>query len=77
MLQESECLDPGSTRVHYSCSGRIVDIFKSLGCKVDLPTTAEREKAGMSLADAKINKRAVLKAPVTYPKPKSRGPVKR
>jgi DNA-directed RNA polymerase I subunit RPA49 len=52
-------------------------MFKSLGCKVDLPTTAEREKAGMSLADAKTNKRAVLKAPVTYPKPKSRGPVKR
>ncbi len=56
---------------------RIGDMFKSLGCKVDVPSPAEREKAGMSLSDAQKNKKAVLKAPVEFPKIKRKGPVKR
>lgn len=56
---------------------RIGDIFKSLGAKVDIPSPKDREKAGLSFADAQKNKKAILKAPVEFPKPKRRGPVKR
>ncbi|KAL7422188.1 DNA-directed RNA polymerase I subunit rpa49 [Cryptotrichosporon argae] len=56
---------------------KVAEVFKSLGCKVDLPSTAERERLGLSLDDAKKQRRAVLRAPVQYPKPKLRGPAKR
>ncbi|KAK4689942.1 DNA-directed RNA polymerase I subunit RPA49, partial [Tremellales sp. Uapishka_1] len=56
---------------------KIGDIYKSLGCSVDAPSPAEREKMGVSAAEALKLKRAVLKAPVVYPKIKMRGPVKR
>lgn len=44
---------------------------------MDVLSVAEREKRGMSLQEAQANKRAVLKAPVKYPKIGRRGPVKR
>lgn len=56
---------------------RVGDMFKSLGCNVDVPSPAEREKAGLSLAEAQKNKKAVLKAPVEFPQIKRRGLVKR
>lgn len=55
---------------------RITDMFKSLGCTVELPTPAEREKMGISLEQARQQRRANLKAPVKYPKTKRRGPAK-
>lgn len=56
---------------------RVVDMFKSLGCNVDLPTPAEREKMGIKLADANKFRKATLKAPLKFPKTKRRGPAKR
>lgn len=55
---------------------RITDIFKSLGCTVDLMSPAEREKLGLSQQAAKDQRRAVLKAPVKFPKIKTRGPAR-
>lgn len=52
-------------------------MFKSLGCNVDLPTPAEREKMGIKLADANKFRKATLKAPLKFPKTKRRGPAKR
>ena len=52
-------------------------MFRSLGCRVEVASSIEREKAGLSLSEAQKNKMAVLKAPVIFPKPKRRGPVKR
>jgi DNA-directed RNA polymerase I subunit RPA49 len=52
-------------------------MYKMLGCSVELPTTAEREQLGLSLAEAQKQRRAVLKAPVKFPKTKRRGPAKR
>ncbi|KAL1411208.1 DNA-directed RNA polymerase I subunit rpa49 [Vanrija albida] len=56
---------------------KITDMFKSLGCSADLASPAEREKLGVSQADAAKLRRAVLKAPVKFPKIKRRGPTKR
>lgn len=56
---------------------KVTDMFKSLGCSADLASTAEREKLGVSQADAAKLRRAVLKAPVKFPKIKRRGPTKR
>ncbi|EJT47276.1 hypothetical protein A1Q1_03905 [Trichosporon asahii var. asahii CBS 2479] len=56
---------------------KVVDMFKSLGCNVDLPTPAEREKMGIKLADANKFRKATLKAPLKFPKTKRRGPAKR
>jgi DNA-directed RNA polymerase I subunit RPA49 len=56
---------------------RVQVIFKSLGCAVDVASVAEREKMGITLQEAQANKRAVLKAPVQFPKTRTRGPVKR
>jgi DNA-directed RNA polymerase I subunit RPA49 len=56
---------------------RITVVLKSLGCAVDVASVAEREKMGMTLQEAQANKRAVLKAPVKFPKIGRRGPVKR
>lgn len=55
---------------------KVGDYYKSLGCSVDLPTPAEREKMGISLSKAQENRRANLKAPVKFPKTKRRGPAK-
>jgi DNA-directed RNA polymerase I subunit RPA49 len=52
-------------------------MYKSLGCTVDVATPAEREKLGLTMEEARKAKRAVLKAPVTFPKTKRRGPVRR
>lgn len=64
-------------RVHCANSIRVADMFKSLGCTVDLPTPAEREKMGLKLADANKFRKATLKAPLKFPKTKRRGPAKR
>lgn len=58
-------------------SSRVTDMFKSLGCAVDLPSPAEREKMGIKLADANKFRKATLKAPLRFPKTKRRGPAKR
>lgn len=55
---------------------RITDLFKALGCSVDMPGPAERENLGISVAEAQQQRRATLKAPVKYPKTKRRGPAK-
>jgi DNA-directed RNA polymerase I subunit RPA49 len=52
-------------------------MYKSLGCQVEIPTPAEREKLGLSMSEAQKARRAVLKAPVKFPKTKMRGPAKR
>ena len=51
---------------------RLVDVFKSLGCKMSVLTASEREQLGMSATDAQKQQRAVLKAPVVYPRIKRR-----
>lgn len=56
---------------------RVADMFKSLGCNVDLPTPAEREKMGIKLTEANRYRKATLKAPLKFPKTKRRGPAKR
>ncbi|WRT66971.1 uncharacterized protein IL334_003936 [Kwoniella shivajii] len=57
--------------------GKITTMYKSLGCTVNLATPAEREKQGLSMADAGAQRKAVLVAPVVFPKTKRRGPAKR
>lgn len=44
---------------------------------MDVASVAEREKKGITLQEAQANKRAVLKAPVKFPRVGRRGPVKR
>lgn len=56
---------------------RIADMYKTLGCVVEVASPAERERLGISMAEATKAKKATLKAPVKYPKIKRRGPVKR
>ena len=56
---------------------RVVTVYKSLGCKVEIPIAAEREKAGISAAEASQNKKAVLKAPVEFPRDRIRGQTRR
>jgi DNA-directed RNA polymerase I subunit RPA49 len=51
-------------------------MFQGLGCKVEILTPEQREKKGISIAEARNNKRAILKAPVVFPRPKT-GPVRR
>jgi len=46
-------------------------LFKSLGCKITKLSDRERAKLGISESSA-IEKRAVLSAPVEFPKPKTR-----
>ncbi|OCF31519.1 hypothetical protein I316_06922 [Kwoniella heveanensis BCC8398] len=58
-------------------TAKISDMYKNLGCSVNLATPAEREKQGLTLAQASAAKKAVLVAPVTFPKIKRRGPAKR
>ncbi|KLT40443.1 RNA polymerase I associated factor, A49-like protein [Cutaneotrichosporon oleaginosum] len=55
---------------------KVGEFYKSLGCSVELPSPAEREKLGLSLSQAQERRRAALKAPVKYPKTKRRGPAK-
>ncbi|WWD01572.1 hypothetical protein V866_008517 [Kwoniella sp. B9012] len=55
----------------------VENMFKNLGCSVNIATPADREKQGISLAEASKTKKAVLKAPVVFPKIKRRGPAKR
>ncbi|BEJ15555.1 hypothetical protein CspHIS471_0501600 [Cutaneotrichosporon sp. HIS471] len=55
---------------------KIGEFYKSLGCTVELPSPAEREKMGITLNQAQERRRATLKAPVKYPKTKRRGPAK-
>jgi len=52
-------------------------MYKGLGCKVDIPAPAEREKLGISITEARANRRAVLKAPVVFPRAKTRAPSRR
>lgn len=52
-------------------------MYQNLGCGTDVLGPAEREERGLSMAEAQKMKRAVLKAPVKFPKVKRRGPVKR
>ncbi|RSH91177.1 DNA-directed RNA polymerase I subunit rpa49 [Saitozyma podzolica] len=56
---------------------KVINMYKSLGCQVEIPTPAEREKLGLSMSEAQKARRAVLKAPVKFPKTKMRGPAKR
>ncbi|WWC61294.1 uncharacterized protein I303_103875 [Kwoniella dejecticola CBS 10117] len=56
---------------------KVENMFKNLGCRVDMDTPAEREKKGITTAEASANRKAVLKAPVVFPKQKTRGPAKR
>lgn len=65
-------------RLKLKCSrSRVQDIFKSVGCKVDVASPIEREKLGISLADARLSRKAVLKTPVVFPKQRTRAPVRR
>ena len=52
-------------------------IFKSLGCRVDIAGPEERGKTGMSMEEARAHRKAVLKAPVKFPKHKTRAPPRR
>ena len=44
---------------------------------MDIPSPAEREKMGISITEARANRRAVLKIPVVFPRAKTRAPAKR
>ena len=71
---------PGKVGLAYyppiRADGRITTMFQGLGCKVEILTPEQREKKGMSITEARSNKRAILKAPVVFPRPKT-GPVRR
>ncbi|WWD15781.1 hypothetical protein CI109_100205 [Kwoniella shandongensis] len=56
---------------------KVATVYKSLGCTVNMATPAEREKQGLTMAEASASRKAILVAPVTFPKTKKRGPVKR
>lgn len=64
------------SRPQGASDARITDVYKSLGCSVDLLSPTEREKMGLSKSAASQNRRAVLKAPVKFPKVKKRGPAR-
>jgi DNA-directed RNA polymerase I subunit RPA49 len=52
-------------------------MYKNLGCSITLLSPEDRSKLGITMDEARLNRKAVMKAPVVYPKPKTRGPVKR
>ncbi|ADV20586.1 DNA-directed RNA polymerase I subunit RPA49 [Cryptococcus gattii E566] len=56
---------------------KVATLYKQLGCNVKLASPAEREAQGITLAQANAARRAVLVAPVRFPKLKRRGPAKR
>nr|ODN81277.1 DNA-directed RNA polymerase I subunit RPA49 [Cryptococcus depauperatus CBS 7841] len=56
---------------------KISTLFKQLGCTLKIATPEEREAQGITLAEASSRRRAVLTAPVKFPKIKQRGPAKR
>jgi len=56
---------------------KVSDMYKSLGCTVEVMRTEMRQKLGLSLAEAQRNKRAILKAPVVFPRIKRRAPAQR
>lgn len=52
---------------------RVQDFFKSLGCTIVYPTKEEKERAsadGMSAKEIRELKKAAIKLPLTFPKPK-------
>ncbi|ORX39701.1 RNA polymerase I associated factor, A49-like protein [Kockovaella imperatae] len=55
---------------------KLINIFKSLGCRIDIPSPEEREQLGVTLDGAKALRKAVLRAPVQFPKPKTRAPAR-
>ncbi|KAG0071746.1 DNA-directed RNA polymerase I subunit rpa49 [Linnemannia elongata] len=52
---------------------RVNELYKSLGCKVNELTAAEKAQSGASNEEVKTMKRAILTVPLTFPLPK-RGP---
>ncbi|KAF9923739.1 DNA-directed RNA polymerase I subunit rpa49 [Linnemannia zychae] len=52
---------------------RVNELYKSLGCKINELTAAEKAQSGASPEELKTMKRAILTAPLTFPLPK-RGP---
>ncbi|WWC69617.1 uncharacterized protein I206_103560 [Kwoniella pini CBS 10737] len=56
---------------------KIENMFKNVGCTVNMDTPAERERKGISMAEASASRKAVLKAPVVFPRQKTRGPTRR
>ena len=60
----------------FASACRIKEIFKSIGCTVDRPTAADRERLGMNGQEAKATT-AILQAPPVFPKAKKGGPAKR
>ncbi|KAF9350696.1 DNA-directed RNA polymerase I subunit rpa49 [Mortierella sp. AD094] len=52
---------------------KVNELFKSLGCKINDATAAQKAQVNASAEDAKGMKRAILTAPLTFPLPK-RGP---
>ncbi|WVQ71488.1 hypothetical protein IAR50_001026 [Cryptococcus sp. DSM 104548] len=53
---------------------KVATYYKQLGCNVKLASPAEREAQGITLAEAGQMRRAVMVAPVKFPKTKRRGP---
>lgn len=51
----------------------IVDYFKELGCKVTLPTEAERRRLDITKAEVNDHKHARLRVPLVFPVIKARG----
>ncbi|CED85388.1 RNA polymerase I 49 kDa subunit [Phaffia rhodozyma] len=47
-------------------------LLGGLGCKIEIPNAVERERLGISYADAKATKKAILKVPLVFKEP-SRG----
>lgn len=53
---------------------KVRDIFKSLGCTIDMVDGKVRERMGISMEEAKSKRRAVLQAPPEFPKIKRGAP---
>lgn len=56
---------------------QIATLFKEMGCIVSPITETQRLTIGLTKAEARHVKRAVLKVPLQFPAPKRGGPVKR
>jgi len=50
---------------------KAAQLFKSLGCRLEIATTQERAASGMTLKEAQESKKAVLRIPLEFPKPRS------
>jgi DNA-directed RNA polymerase I subunit RPA49 len=49
---------------------KVNELFKSLGCKINEATAAQKAQADANSEESKGMKRAILTAPLTFPLPK-------